>query len=51
MFIVVCDKVGFYVNCILVFYINEVICMLIEGEWVEYIDVVLVKFGFLVGLI
>lgn len=51
MFIVVCDKVGFYVNRILVSYINEVICMLIEGEWVEYIDVVLVKFGFLVGLI
>lgn len=51
MLIVVVDKVGFYVNCIFVLYINEVMCLLVEGELIEVIDNVLVKFGFLVGLI
>lgn len=49
--IVVVDCVGFYVNCILVLYINEVVCCLLDGEFIVLVDKVLVDFGFLVGLI
>lgn len=30
--------VGFYVNCILVFYVNEVVNLLFVGELIEKID-------------
>lgn len=47
--IVVKDKAGFYVNRILVPYINQALHLLLEGEPVEHIDDALVNFGFPVG--
>lgn len=47
--IVVADRPGFYVNRILAPYINEAMRCLLEGEPIEHIDRVLVKFGFPVG--
>lgn len=49
--VVVKDGVGFYVNCIFVFYMNEVVSFILVGEFIEYIDKLLVKFGFLVGFV
>jgi 3-hydroxyacyl-CoA dehydrogenase/enoyl-CoA hydratase/3-hydroxybutyryl-CoA epimerase len=47
--IVVGDRAGFYVNRILVPYLNEAIHLLTEGTRVEEIDAALVQFGFPVG--
>lgn len=51
MLVVVKDGVGFYVNCILVLYMNEVVNFIFDGEFIEYIDKLLVKFGFFVGFV
>ncbi|SLM62299.1 MULTISPECIES: fatty acid oxidation complex subunit alpha FadJ [Dickeya] len=47
--IVVADSAGFYVNRILAPYLNEAAYCLLEGEPVESIDRVLVRFGFPLG--
>nr|MBA2817006.1 Fatty acid oxidation complex subunit alpha [Candidatus Pantoea persica] len=43
------DRTGFYVNCILAPYINEVMRCLLKGEPMEHIDRALVRAGFPVG--
>lgn len=47
--IVVKDTAGFYVNRILVPYMNEAANILLAGQKVEHIDKALVEFGFPVG--
>lgn len=47
--ILVADRAGFYVNRILVPYINEAARCLLEGEPIESLDKALVDFGFPVG--
>ncbi len=47
--IVVSDTAGFYVNRILVPYMNEAARILLEGETVENIDDALLNFGFPLG--
>ncbi len=47
--IVVKDKAGFYVNRILVPYMNEAAQVLMAGEPVEHVDKALLDFGFPVG--
>lgn len=47
--ILVADRAGFYVNRILVPYINEAARCLLEGEPIDSLDKALVAFGFPVG--
>jgi 3-hydroxyacyl-CoA dehydrogenase / enoyl-CoA hydratase / 3-hydroxybutyryl-CoA epimerase len=47
--IVVADRAGFYVNRILVPYINEAVRCLLDGEPIDSVDKALVDFGFPVG--
>ena len=47
--VVVKDEAGFFVNRILMPYMNEVAYLLLEGEPVEKIDKALLNFGFPVG--
>ncbi len=47
--IVVSDTAGFYVNRILVPYMNEAARILLEGEAIEHIDDALLDFGFPLG--
>lgn len=47
--IIVKDGAGFYVNRILATYMNEAAQLLLEGQSIEYIDSVLIEFGFPIG--